>query len=168
MRLWAAGPFARPPLFQSTHPVWDATRYTSPGFAQPAFQSTHPVWDATQGRRTALQGIRISIHASRMGCDYNLMFDMQTLMLISIHASRMGCDSTTCEMTHMPRNFNPRIPYGMRPEQAAQIQQIGDFNPRIPYGMRRDCGLEHLDATISIHASRMGCDYRRGRSRAGR
>ena len=58
---------------------------------------------------------RISIHAPREGCDVydsngvlrkslfqsthpvrgatNLMFDMQTLMLISIHAPREGCDA---------------------------------------------------------------------------
>ena len=33
------------------------------------FQSTHPVWDATILHRYARHTFRISIHASRMGCD---------------------------------------------------------------------------------------------------
>ena len=34
-------------VFQSTHPVWDATpRHAMAGAAE-VFQSTHPVWDAT-------------------------------------------------------------------------------------------------------------------------
>ena len=33
------------------------------------FQSTHPVWDATQCSRGGIQRGHISIHASRMGCD---------------------------------------------------------------------------------------------------
>ena len=35
-------------VFQSTHPVWDATREVRAGQVVGAgFQSTHPVWDAT-------------------------------------------------------------------------------------------------------------------------
>ena len=55
--------------FQSTHPVWDATAARAPDQAEKAFQSTHPVWDATWWPRSA----------------------------------------RCC-----PRHFNPRIPYGMR------------------------------------------------------
>ena len=34
-------------LFQSTHPVWDATLTVLPLLEHVLFQSTHPVWDAT-------------------------------------------------------------------------------------------------------------------------
>ena len=101
-------------IFQSTHPVWDATRlfrrwwwffwYFNPRipygmrlvpfihFASSfIFQSTHPVWDATEAVENVLSTLRISIHASRMGCDKRC-------------ATRQP---TTCY-------FNPRIPYGMR------------------------------------------------------
>ena len=78
--------------FQSTHPVWGATRWcpvsgchggnfnprTPYGvrlnniigkMSQKTFQSTHPVWGATRPlyARSACRGI--SIHAPRMGCD---------------------------------------------------------------------------------------------------
>ena len=101
-----------------------------------SFQSTHPVWDATHAASSEKHGVQISIHASRMGCDM---------------CFRVGL--------HHPADFNPRIPYGMRPDQArldssARISihasrmgcdRLGvergtaylHFNPRIPYGMRR-------------------------------
>ena len=131
------------------------------------FQSTHPVWDAT-----------------------NLMFDLQTLMLISIHASRMGCDSMLARSNSARSHFNPRIPYGMRPTPYAVVSRCINFNPRIPYGMR----LHHSSSTgmrlhfnpripygmrpaimcnramrslISIHASRMGCDTMNSTSDSG-
>ena len=77
--------------FQSTHPVWDATRYCVKHSGYPTFQSTHPVWDAT------------SVLAERGGD-----------AVISIHASRMGCDRGQANDASRSRHFNPRIPYGMR------------------------------------------------------
>ena len=78
---------------------------------------------------------------------------------ISIHASRMGCDDTRRQDGRPQVNFNPRIPYGMRlfvgvaaictcvfqsthPVWDATRKKTADaltiyFNPRIPYGMRR-------------------------------
>ena len=102
-------------IFQSTHPVWDATGSLR-NLANYAykFQSTHPVWDATRDH-AAIPGITdISIHASRMGCDMwhnQLTFNQR----ISIHASRMGCDTRIRNSRSVPGYFNPRIPYGMRP-----------------------------------------------------
>ena len=167
--------------FQSTHPVWDATFgwYTSLGMTE--FQSTHPVWDATSPRRRARgrcwhfnpripYGMRpllvsgvdtvtsfqsthpvwdatwarpwtrcprsISIHASRMGCDV-LVLLLGDALPISIHASRMGCDTLRGRQYVHSTNFNPRIPYGMRPNNASDSESSSDFNPRIPYGMRQ-------------------------------
>ena len=102
-------------IFQSTHPVWDATQiFERLGQAQyisihasrmgcdvttswttiphfhfnpripygmrrwwwrasmrcSVFQSTHPVWDATGRFRQTYRYRVISIHASRMGCDF--------------------------------------------------------------------------------------------------
>ena len=78
------------------------------------FQSTHPVWDATRNQQTHSPKPHISIHASRMGCDlpgsaalrrpsdfnpripYGMRLedvdDCGAESGISIHASRMGCD----------------------------------------------------------------------------
>ena len=55
------------------------------------FQSTHPVWDATGFLTVDDVRRKISIHASRMGCDA-LDSVLDANRLISIHASRMGCD----------------------------------------------------------------------------
>ena len=56
--------------FQSTHPVWDATYFPFTCFSVLSiFQSTHPVWDATNTQGQDAGAARISIHASRMGCD---------------------------------------------------------------------------------------------------
>ena len=125
---------------------------------------------------------------------------------ISIHASRMGCDVSSAACKCSTPYFNPRIPYGMRRYYvggASRIRAyfnpripygmrlpsflrwkallrfqsthpvwdattlegswaaaIAYFNPRIPYGMRRHSHGDTLPATlISIHASRMGCDF---------
>ena len=55
--------------FQSTHPVRGATM-THMGCAHPIeFQSTHPVRGATKWERDGVQGLPVSIHAPREGCD---------------------------------------------------------------------------------------------------
>ncbi len=55
------------------------------------FQSTHPVWDATREGRVKTMTERVSIHASRVGCDLLQPF-----------------------VGHGRDGFNPRIPCGMR------------------------------------------------------
>ena len=86
-----------PPLlrgFQSTHPVWGATRSPCPGEERTGFQSTHPVWGATQSAARTTDRIRISIHAPRVGCDSNPL-----------------------KKPGNYKNFNPRTPCGVRPDQ---------------------------------------------------
>ena len=115
-----------------------------------------------------------------MGCDADFVDDV-SFRHISIHASRMGCDQVAELQSHGVRDFNPRIPYGMRLFRSHGGKPAIYFNPRIPYGMRLfGIGLSMSlvrfqsthpvwDATpgyeirgpylvISIHASRMGCD----------
>ena len=71
-----------------------------------------------------------------------------------------GMRRWACRIIHPVRpNFNPRIPYGMRRAQVRSDCHHPYFNPRIPYGMRRARVSEALGLNvISIHASRMGCD----------
>ena len=169
-------------LFQSTHPVWDATTGEIGCLPQSAFQSTHPVWDATSKRRFDYPRIVISIHASRMGCDPCLQSQMVHTKAISIHASRMGCDLGWASAgARIITYFNPRIPYGMRPLHEAAKQILGAFQSTHPVWdatmltttetATRLFQSTHpvWDATkavknvtsnivISIHASRMGCD----------
>ena len=88
------GIYHGPCKFQSTHPVWGATRkaekainqgkYFNPrtpcGVRQRAlysansfvkFQSTHPVWGATAVQLEGPARPQISIHAPRVGCDHS-------------------------------------------------------------------------------------------------
>ena len=100
------------------------------------FQSTHPVWDATscQGR-----------FSTRLA-DFNPRIPYG--MRHAIHTP-----------TFVALDFNPRIPYGMRPAAIGLRRRGCDFNPRIPYGMRLSLLPDVVHPlSISIHASRMGCD----------
>ena len=176
------------------------------GLLRSRFQSTHPVWDATFTNFALKSNEQISIHASRMGCDtldiarravtyrdfnpripYGMRqrsFDFRCV-IIAFQSTHPVWDATQAQDTQawLDANFNPRIPYGMRPcrwspcwtnSSFQSTHPVWDatrrprstrpprpyFNPRIPYGMRL---AAHVDlrrvAVISIHASRMGCDF---------
>ncbi len=58
-----------PDVFQFTHPVWGATDGVYAMSVGEAFQFTHPVWGATWGLARRDVGIKVSIHAPRVGCD---------------------------------------------------------------------------------------------------
>ena len=109
MRRWTVPSSVFSVLFQSTHPVWDATWAFFDWGLDPAFQSTHPVWDATQALRHIEDGRVISIHASRMGCD-------------GVGAAE--------ETGHS--DFNPRIPYGMRPRFFDVSNLLREFQSTHP------------------------------------
>ena len=71
-----------------------------------------------------------------MGCD-TALGALTVCIAISIHASRMGCDKTQQILGIRFSDFNPRIPYGMRPDSTPSKTSTTHFNPRIPYEMRR-------------------------------
>ena len=105
-----------------------------------------------------MQSPKISIHASRMGCDAKRRYH-SGWSGISIHASRMGCDpSSYCDCPSLS-NFNPRIPYGMRHvawRDARLLVMISIHASRMGCD---DIAVRVKDRiVISIHASRMGCD----------
>ena len=123
-------------LFQSTHPVWDATQTLLMTSHFVIFQSTHPVWDATA-----------------------TMWTSTNAKSISIHASRMGCDQVAELQSHGVRDFNPRIPYGMRHQDTKFEVRTWLFQSTHPVWDATLAGLpDHAHRSISIHASRMGCD----------
>ena len=100
------------------------------------FQSTHPVWDATARHMPTFARPDISIHASRMGCD-----------------RRRRGNGVRQE------DFNPRIPYGMRPMPHHPLRRNRTFQSTHPVwdATRIQASLYGI-GLISIHASRMGCD----------
>ena len=101
--------------FQSTYPVRGATAGHSRRWKPCRFQSTYPVRGATRNTCNRLQGVRISIHVPRAGCDYasgdrsltvkqtfqstypvrgatGFPAHAKTTSGISIHVPRAGCD----------------------------------------------------------------------------
>ena len=123
--------------FQSTHPVWDATHAKALTYISPLFQSTHPVWDATL--KSSFPTIIVSFQSTHPVWDATDNDGILRCGLdISIHASRMGCDARLYVGQSQSTNFNPRIPYGMRRANVqVRFPSSWYFNPRIPYGMRR-------------------------------
>ena len=173
-------------------------------FRKIIFQSTHPLRDATQPSCITWPNTTISIHAPLTGCDIDLDY-ASLLKGISIHAPLTGCDvlglcgnltDHPFQSTHplrdatlmLPsvtqilgvfqsthplrdatmaleiieeyyRDFNPRTPYGMRHVCFINLNPIIYFNPRTPYGMRLASRIsEVVTCTISIHAPLTGCD----------
>ena len=168
-------------LFQSTHPVWDATSQGWSADPRQAFQSTHPVWDATTIRHRCGQCRAISIHASRMGCDANHMWngnrqyafqsthpvwDATILETFTAHTSIFQSTHPVWDATlrfsfisTVFCNFNPRIPYGMRRDDDPSSELPSVFQSTHPvWDATSWWGTQRQQAKISIHASRMGCD----------
>ena len=93
----------------------DATLSTARGTKTDAlFQSTHPMRDATNSAdmRTAADWY----FNPRIPCGMRRPIELSvlTFITISIHASHAGCDLSYGRWRHSTDNFNPRIPCGMR------------------------------------------------------
>ena len=99
--------------FQSTLPVWGATRLPRRTTKLSGFQSTLPVWGATMTREEAIKWLEISIHAPRVGSDYDAGRSDQVV-----------------------GNFNPRSPCGERRADSQRSKNSENFNPRSPCGER--------------------------------
>ena len=95
--------------FQSTLPAWGATRYSGLPDEQSGFQSTLPAWGATAQGKYSTPAILISIHAPRMGSDFNSLTEASVIRIISIHAPRMGSDRRS-ELTRNHRGISIHAP----------------------------------------------------------
>ena len=109
-RFW---PWLGKSTFQSTRPVWGATRIIPFTTRLAQFQSTRPVWGATVDQILRVRFSGISIHAPRVGRDGRK--DQGGLsQWISIHAPRVGRDAPFPSGTGPSSDFNPRAPCGAR------------------------------------------------------
>ena len=151
--------FADAYLFQSTHPMRDATKQQK--CLELMIQDFNPRIPC--GMRhlrwtPELLAEVISIHASHAGCDSSIYFT-RLINAISIHASHAGCDSSiyftrlinaiSIHASHAGCDANkpkdvPRDVISIHASHAGcDIKQLRkkveqeDFNPRIPCGMRR-------------------------------
>ena len=78
--------------FQSTHPVWGATRRSRlPTGQLPNFNPRTPCGVRRADLTICHYGHPISIHAPRVGCDIGAQ-SLGHVRAISIHAPRVGCD----------------------------------------------------------------------------
>ena len=108
--------------FQSTPSVGRAT--VNSGYYSAAvnsFQSTPSVGRATLCTRRYAPETTISIHALRGEGDF----------IFSFHASQSS-------------HFNPRPPWGGRPDAPQHITVKKHFNPRPPWGGRQERSAKHL------------------------
>ena len=125
------------PVFQSTHPVWGATRAVEVAqWYKNLFQSTHPVWGATGPPEQLLEQQPFqSTHPVWGATCFRSVGSLP--VWISIHAPRVGCDRTPAVTRPPPRYFNPRTPCGVRPGALTHpTQWAWYFNPRTPCGVR--------------------------------
>ena len=129
---------ALPGGFQSTLPVGGATpRRQRPGCAAGDFNPRSPRGERPLPVRRRKSSGMISIHAPRGGSDPMFCAYIGYSVPISIHAPRGGSDGT----------------------KQNTKQKRFDFNPRSPWGERPNAITESLGAlSISIHAPRGGSD----------
>ena len=123
-------------LFQSTLPVWGATRCITVHCSNFRFQSTLPVWGATEAPDVMPYYPEISIHAPRVGSDYQ-----------------------RAKQRPRRKDFNPRSPCGERLPTGKSGSNCTYFNPRSPCGERLTRAPSRWSwMMISIHAPRVGSD----------
>ena len=100
-------------------------------YAAVAFQSTLPVWGATRDEMRRALLTSVSIHAPRVGSDRLKGQHMDTLD-VSIHAPRVGSDWYPCKNDSRVMCFNPRSPCGERLCVAALACKKALFQSTLP------------------------------------
>ena len=126
-----AGGFLQAVLFQSTLPVWGATKLCQYPTPPRLFQSTLPVWGATMGSGSRSSVVMISIHAPRVGSDAWLLSYM-AMTVISIHAPRVGSDHCRSARSPPGQYFNPRSPCGERRQFPVILPISTRFQSTLP------------------------------------
>ena len=100
------------------------------------FQSTRPAWGATKGRAGSEVGIKVSIHAPRV-----------------------GRDGGKYETDTRRSSFNPRAPRGARPQESLMPAAIKWFQSTRPaWGATQVIPALGGGGVVSIHAPRVGRD----------
>ena len=144
------------------------------------FNPRSPCGERPQSSGIFLPIPRISIHAPRVGSDFDPQAKTRARAKFQSTLPVWGATGRTFNNSCV-RNFNPRSPCGERPWTHDRIPEHWDFNPRSPCGERRPpapaCSspgifqstlpvwgatvaqqLMDLVRAISIHAPRVGSD----------
>ena len=127
------------PQFQSTRPLWGATRFVCDCCHDLTFQSTRPLWGATR-LAAWLQHVLEEFQSTRP--------------LWGATAENMKRSKTIIFQSTRPL-------WGATFPVIATIVRSTNFNPRAPCGARqRKSGISYFFATISNHAPLVGRDCR--------
>ena len=123
------------------------------------FQSTHPLRDAT----TVIFIYCIHDFYFNPRTPYGMRpvhrLNLQLLCKISIHAPLTGCDQNRSFIIRKYQYFNPRTPYGMRQSQHQFRDHLSLFQSTHPLRDATVFSYVSLRKTkISIHAPLTGCD----------
>ena len=102
------------------------------------FQSTRPIRGATPPFLHKKRRVPISIHAPHTGRDRNRTKKACKIKIFQSTRPIRGATSIIPDFFAISNNFNPRAPYGARPNrrETRRSNHI-DFNPRAPYGARQ-------------------------------
>ena len=147
--------------FQSTRPVWGATRNCKPDILiYFRFQSTRPVWGATSRQPCATR--LLPYFNPRAPCGARPRRSLRSVACPQFQSTRPVWGATTFprQNARTYRDFNPRAPCGARPRSHGKMHAliaISIHAPRVGRDLhghrRRRAGL-----CISIHAPRVGRD----------
>ena len=145
-------------VFQPRPAVGGATRRGGPFSCPTGIQSTPPVGGATTRRPYLPYRYNISIHAPRVGSDYQI-FTSQRRRRHFNPRSPCGERRRAAGTAWSNPYFNPRSPCGERQSEVGYVPLIGGFQSTLPVwgatGSRPSCGKT---GSISIHAPRVGSD----------
>ena len=124
------------------------------------FQSTRPVWGAT--RRSVVVSTTDPHFNPRAPCGARRPCAAwyRRRKTISIHAPRVGRDFTANAIPYCTFDFNPRAPCGARPDDNGGLPFFGHISIHAPRVGRDELTGWAVDdpSIISIHAPRVGRD----------
>ena len=122
------------------------------------FQSTRPVWGATRIRLDTLACLYISIHTPRVGRDRACGHSRSCARDFNPRAPR-GARRASADQTRAAGNFNPRAPRGARRIPACGKKHRSIFQSTRPaWGATARAIVPDRSVSISIHAPRVGRD----------
>ena len=133
------------------------------------FQSTLPVWGATRFPNHVLRFARYFNPRSPCGERLYTSQRPSIILKISIHAPRVGSDTVSGDMETATWDFNPRSPCGERRAQLQAAYDSGRFQSTLPvWGATLSISSGEFYDMISIHAPRVGSDDTKNKRPKGR
>ena len=133
-------------MFQSTLPVWGATRAHRRGRGRtPGFNPRSPCGERRFGRRCVLQEFGVSIHAPRVGSDTTAQVNFYGGQMFQSTLPVWGATRPRRSISTAARCFNPRSPCGSDISVSFGPPPAFSFNPRSPCGERRVPSATPLD-----------------------